>query len=128
MVLTSEVMDPAGGEGGDGAGAGRAVGEFGVGGGELEEALAPDEVDPEGRPQRVSPPTGAVDLAVPLADQGVVHHGDEGRVGGQPPGHLAGGDGEEAAAVHPLLFEDAVGRAPVDLGAAATVRSGPRFF
>ena len=87
---------------------------LGEGGGNLQEALGPDEVVAEVGAQRVSVPGGPRNLPPPLAKKSVVHEGHQRLLLGQLLHHGPACNGEQAPDVEPCPGEQAVCCGPVD--------------
>src|SRR5512138_4025833 len=80
---------------------------------DLKEALPPDEVPAECRPQRITLPTGTMNLAPPFAHQGVVHHHHQRLVWAEPSDYLPAYRCEESLRIKPLPLKKPVGSRPV---------------
>ena len=84
-----------------------------AGGGKLEPALRPGELDLKGRPQRIAPPRRAVNPAACLAQEGIIHGDHQGRGGGQARFDVLAGGGEEGLGLDAILAVEAVVGGPI---------------
>ena len=95
------------------------------GGGELDEPLAPDEIDVERRPQGVSPPARAGGLFPGLFQESVVQGRNQGSVFWYLPAKEPQQNGGYDGGVHPFPGEKPIIGGPVlELPAAGGQQSG----
>lgn len=81
-------------------------GAFGQGGGELEDALSPNEIAVERRTHGVASPGRARDLPTRFSKDGIVHHGHERSPRFQLPGDRLPGHSKQSLRMEAFVFEE----------------------
>jgi hypothetical protein len=93
----------------------RAVGPQRAGGGELEHALRPGELDLKRRSQRIAPPGRAVNAPAGLGQERIVQAHDQRGVGSQGGFDLLTGEGKEGVGLGAPVAVEAVVGGPIVL-------------